>query len=93
VSEPRGTEGVDAVPEYVVAHVHEALATDPRVMEQGIEVVATGSTVVLMGRVFSQRQHDAASEVAHEQAPGFTIRNDLEVLDRPSPPGPVEQLR
>lgn len=93
MTEPRRSDGVDAVPEYVVAHVHEALATDPRVLDQGIEVVAAGGTVVLMGRVFSQRQHDAASEVAQEQAPGFGIRNDLEVLDQPSPPGPVEHLR
>lgn len=92
MTRPRRSEGVDTVPEYVVAHVHEALATDPRVLDQGIEVVAAAGTVVLMGRVFSQRQHDAAAEVAAEQAPGFAIRNDLEVLDQPSSPGPVEHL-
>lgn len=92
MTEPRATEGADAVPEYVVAHVHEALTTDPRVMEQGIEVVAASGTVVLMGRVFSQAQADAAAEVAQTQAPGYRIRNDVEVLDQPAPPGPAERL-
>lgn len=80
------------VPEYVVAHIHETLTTDPRVMEQGIEVVAAGDTVVLMGRVFSRAQADAAGDVARACAPSYRVRNDLEVLDQPSPPGPAERL-
>lgn len=87
----RHHEPVD-VPEYVVAHVHEALTTDPRVMDQGIEVVAAGDTVVLLGRVFSRAQADAAGDVACDHAPGYRVRNDLEVLDHPAPPGPAERL-
>ena len=92
MSDPRSAEGVEAVPEYVVAHVHEALTTDPRVTEQSIEVAAVGRTIVLMGRVFSRDQRDAAAVVARAQAPGYEIRNDLEVLDQPTPPGPPERL-
>lgn len=88
----RTPEGMDEVPEYVVAHVHEALTTDPRVMDQGIEVVAAGDTVVLMGRVFSQAQADAAGDVARDHAPSHRIRNDVEVLDQPTPPAPPERL-
>jgi len=80
-------------PTYVIAHVHEALATDPRVLEQGIEMTVAGTTLVLTGRVGSAARRDAAGEVAREHAPGFDIRNDLEVVDVTSPPAAPEHLQ
>jgi osmotically-inducible protein OsmY len=78
---------------YVVAHVHDALATDGRVAELGIEVTRTGSTLVLLGRVASTAQREAATVVAAEHAPGFEIRNELEVVDHDTAPAPPERLR
>ncbi|MET0727890.1 MAG: BON domain-containing protein [Acidimicrobiales bacterium] len=85
---------VEPIPEpYVLAHVHDALASDPRVVELGIDVVAAGGTLVLMGRVATAALREAAAQVAAEHAPGFEIRNDLELLDAVSPPAAPEQLR
>jgi osmotically-inducible protein OsmY len=77
---------------YVVAHVREALATDGRVAELGIDVTAAGSTLVLLGRVASTGQRDEAAVVAAERAPGYEIRNELEVVDDSAPPAPAERL-
>lgn len=77
---------------YVLAHVREALATDGRVMEQGIEVVAAGGSLVLMGRVGTAALRDAAAEVAAEHAGGLSIRNDIEVLGGDLPPVAPERL-
>src|SRR3546814_13127243 len=78
---------------YVIAHVREALATDERVAELGIELTIASSTLVLNGRVASTAQRDAATAVATEllaaQPPDLEVRNDLEVVDADAgPPGP-----
>lgn len=80
---------------YVLAHVREGLAADGRVTELGIEVevVDARRTVVLMGTVGDATVRDAAAEVAAERAPGWEVRNDLEVLDLHAPPTAPEQLR
>lgn len=77
---------------YVVAHVREALATDPRVAALGLEVVATSGVLVLLGRVGTEQQRAGAGEVAVDAAPGYAIRNDLEVVDVSAPPAPPEHL-
>lgn len=77
---------------YAVAHVREAFASDPRVAALGLEVVTAGGVLVLLGRVESEGQREGAAEVAAEAAPGYEIRNDLEVLDASAPPGPPERL-
>lgn len=83
-----------AVPDpYLVAHVREALASDGRVGELGIDVERTGDALVLLGRVASAGQREAAAVVAAEQAPGLRICNELEVVDAVAPPSPPEQLR
>jgi osmotically-inducible protein OsmY len=78
---------------YVVAHVREALAADGRVAELGIDVERTGDALVLLGRVASAGRREAAAVVAAEQAPGFRIVNELDVVEAVAPPGPPEQLR
>jgi hypothetical protein len=67
-------------PAYLVAHVHEALATDPECAELGIEVTVTGDRLFLNGTVSSVEQRDRASVVAAACAPEHTIYNDLDVL-------------
>ncbi len=85
---PEGT----APDAYVVAHVREALATDHRVAELGIDVTASGGTLVLLGRVSSAKQREEAGVVAAELAPGFEVRNELEVVDATAPPNAPEVL-
>lgn len=79
--------------QYVIAHVRDGLATDPRVVELGIEVEVANGSLVLLGRVGSTALWAAAAEVAAELAPGFTVRNELEVVDLESRPTAPEQLR
>jgi osmotically-inducible protein OsmY len=79
--------------QYVIAHVRDGLATDPRVVELGIDVEVTNGCLVLLGRVGSTALCEAAAEVAAELAPDHTIRNELEVVDVTSPPAAPEQLR
>ena len=77
---------------YVIAHVREAMATDPRVAELGIEMTIAAGTLVLTGRVDSVQLRDAAAEVASAHAPDLEVRNDLDVIDDGAAPSPPEHL-
>ena len=79
--------------QYVNAHVRDALATDPRVVELRIVVEVANGSLVLLGRVGTTALCEAAAEVAAQLAPGYAIRNELEVVDLISPPAAPEQLR
>jgi osmotically-inducible protein OsmY len=54
----------DLAPEYVAEHVRQAITTDPRTMEQGIDVRVVGDEVYVSGAVTSAERHDAVVEVA-----------------------------
>jgi osmotically-inducible protein OsmY len=77
-------------PEYLAEHIRTALATDPRVHEQGLDVTVIGHTVVLRGTVTTPTRRRALAEVAHELAPGAEILNDVEVPPNPEPEAPEE---
>ena len=83
----------DPTPEaYVIAHVREAMATDPRVAELGIDMIIAAGTLVLTGRVDSAQLREAAAEVARAHAPDLEVRNDLEVIDDGAAPAAPEHL-
>jgi osmotically-inducible protein OsmY len=87
------TGTTDGAPEpYAIAHVRDALASDPRVAALGLEVLAANGVLVLLGRVDTEGQREGAGEVAHAAASGYEIRNDLEVIDASAPPAPPEHL-
>lgn len=77
---------------YVIAHVREALATDERVAELGIEATVAGGTLVLTGRVGSEELRIAAAEVARAHAEGLEVRNDLAVVEIDATPAAPEHL-
>lgn len=66
---------------YIVAHVEEALARDPRVNEQGLHVTIVGDEVVVDGTVSTAERHGAIAAVAAEVAAGFAVRNHAVVAD------------
>lgn len=70
---------------YLAEHLHEALASDPRVNEIGIEVGIEGETLVLRGTLTSAEQQEAVARVAREMAPRFAIRNETVVKDLTEP--------
>ncbi|HZG95719.1 MAG TPA: BON domain-containing protein [Mycobacteriales bacterium] len=73
------------VPEYLAGHLHETLAEDPRVSEQGICVTVTPGNVFLTGVVSTVERRDAITEVAHEVAPDHRIHNQVTVGAFPEP--------
>jgi osmotically-inducible protein OsmY len=80
-------------PEYLVEHLRSALATDPRVLQQGLDVVVTGDLVVVRGSVSTGAVRDGVAAVAHEVAPALQVVNDVEVTPTPEPDvGDVEDL-
>lgn len=87
INEPRP----DDPPEYLVAHVREALATDPRVNELGLDVQVAGADVVVTGAVLSSERRDAIGAVVAEVAPGHHVRNQATVAEYPEPTPPAER--
>ncbi|AXY50478.1 hypothetical protein YT1_1034 [Rhodococcus ruber] len=77
----------------MVAHLHRALAEDPRTAEQGVRVTIRGTDVYLTGEVASAARRDALTTVVQEQLPGVTVHNDVHVVDSRDPGTSVEELR
>jgi hypothetical protein len=83
-------------PEYLVAHIQDALGRDPRARELGVDVRIAGAQVVLTGTVATAAQRDAIGDVVCElvdcEAPdGHQVVNDLDVVTHDEG-GPVEQV-
>lgn len=66
---------MDVAPEYLAAHVQEALARDPRVNEPELQVAVVAGRVRITGVVPTEERRAAVDEVVRE-------RCDLEVENR-----------
>lgn len=71
----------DLAPEYVAEHVRQALTTDPRTMEQGLDVRVVGDEVYVSGTVTSTQRCDAVREVATEAAAGRRVHAEVDVAE------------
>jgi hypothetical protein len=82
-----------APPEYLVGHLEDALARDPRVTEQGLRVQIVGDpmTVVVTGTVVAAERKAAVTDVIGELLSGVTIRDETTVADYPED-GRVEDV-
>lgn len=76
---------------YLIGHLQEALATDPRVAEQGLDVHVAGGTVVITGQVATTERRNAVSVVAAELLPDHRLRNQV-VVTPLDPPAAAEEL-
>ena len=70
--------------DHVLFHLRDALATDPRVGELGLEVTCDGDrTVVVRGMVSTEQRRShifvVAAEVLRVHRVEFDVRNDTEV--------------
>jgi osmotically-inducible protein OsmY len=72
----RGREPAD----YVISHIRDALAHDPRTTELGVDVTLSGDRAVLTGMVASPAQRDAIGQVATEVARAYDVVNDVTVV-------------
>ena len=66
--------------DYVISHIQDALAHDPRTSEMGIDVTLSGDRAVLTGMVASRVQRDAIGQVASEVARDYHVVNDVTVV-------------
>jgi osmotically-inducible protein OsmY len=69
----------DAPAEYLIEHVREALAADPRVNELGLQVAVRSGKVFVSGVVSTTERHDAVAAVVSERAPGWDVHNGTTV--------------
>jgi osmotically-inducible protein OsmY len=74
------SDPVDDSPEYLAERVRQAVATDLRSTEQGVQVRVTDDELFLYGEVGSAERRDAVAEVAAEVVPGRRIHNDVTVV-------------
>lgn len=70
-----------AAERYLPEHLHEALLADERVGEQDLQLRVQAHRIRVIGTVSTQARRDAITTVIAELAPGWTIRNDVEVID------------
>jgi osmotically-inducible protein OsmY len=71
----------EQAPQYVAEHVRQALTTDPRTMEQGLDVRVVGDDVYVSGTVTSAERFDAVATVAAEAADGRRVHNEVSVAE------------
>ena len=79
-------------PQYVEAHVQEALARDQRVNEPELGVTVVKGRVVVSGNVPSEQRREAVTEVVHECCPDLEVENRTTVGRFPEADG-VETVR
>jgi hypothetical protein len=73
---------------YVAGQLERALRADPRTHELGIRVEVNDDDMVLHGQVTSDERRRIVAQVAEEQAPLLTVRNEVSVTE-PLPPEPL----
>ena len=77
---------MDEPTDYTIQRLRDALATDRRVGEMGIQVHVVGKKVFLTGQVATAERQAAVGTVAAEVLPGYEVHNQTSVTpvdDRP----------
>ncbi len=67
--------------DYLGAHLEEAIATDPRVAEQGVHVDVVAGALVVSGTVSTPNRRGAIALIARETVPDVTVRNEVRVVE------------
>lgn len=82
----------DPLPDaYLLQHVQDALASDGRARELGVDVTVAGRRLVLTGTVATADQREAIGDVVREVAPDHEVVNELAVMSNDEP-GSTEEL-
>lgn len=72
--------------DYAIQRLRDALATDERVAEMGVQVRAVAGKVFLTGQVATSERQAAVGAVAAEVLPDYEVHNETVVTpvgDRP----------
>jgi hypothetical protein len=72
-------------PEYLVGHLRQALAEDPRTAQQDLKVLISGRQILVKGDCPSYERAQAVADVVRAHAPDYEINNQVRVAPMPSP--------
>lgn len=67
--------------DYAIARLRDALATDERVAEMGLEVRVAAGKVFLTGQVPTEERRRAVGVVAGEILPEYEVHNETTVTE------------
>ncbi len=70
---------------YLIAHVHEALAADPRCGTVDVELSVGSGRIAVKGEAHSEDHRRAIEDVIRENAAGFAIDNHVRVPEVTAP--------
>ena len=70
---------------YLVEHLRDALAHDPRVGELDVAIEIDDETIVLSGTVATADRQEAAADVVRDLLPNHHVRDETEVADFAEP--------
>lgn len=76
--------------QYDLAHLRERIAEDRKTNELDVQVEQDGNHILLKGEVMVAERRKAVEEIARESFPGFTIENQIRVIEYIEPPGTEE---
>jgi hypothetical protein len=74
--------------EYLIAKIQKALATDPRVHKQDVDVAICGDRIHLTGRTSTEERRRIIGMVVSETAPEFDVKNEIDVIELSGPAQP-----
>jgi osmotically-inducible protein OsmY len=77
----------DDAPEYVIARIQKALATDPRTGELELDVRLAGGRIFLTGAVATPERREVVGDVVREVVPDLEVVNELTVAGEAEPGG------
>jgi osmotically-inducible protein OsmY len=66
---------------YVAGQVERALAEDPRTHELGVRAEVADKAVILHGEVAGEERRRLVGEVAAQEVPELTVRNEVTVTE------------
>ncbi len=72
-------------PEYIVAHIRDALAEDERTAQQDLKILLSGKKLLVKGDCPTEERCRAIEEVIRSIAPDYEINNQVRVFAMPAP--------
>ena len=75
----------DAPVEYLIGHIEDAFARDPRLSEHGLRVTVNARPleVVITGTVVAGGHREAIEEIVHELLPDASLCDETTLADYP----------
>jgi hypothetical protein len=72
--------GLPNAPEYLITRAQQALATDPRTLELGLDVSVRADQVFVTGMVATESRRAAITDVVRDVLPDWIVHNHAIVI-------------